>query len=145
MTSDQFVAWIERRLTEHGIEKVIPAQDTLAQAYRRAVQTKAVNEELARLHESMTRHAIEIPSDLQAQVHHLLERSPELSWDAALWALVNDERPPWMTSDDERCWVAHPPPHAAATGGRRGHARGGGGRHAARRLRSSTPDIGMGP
>jgi hypothetical protein len=31
MASDQFIEWLERKLTEHGIKKVIPDDDVLAQ------------------------------------------------------------------------------------------------------------------
>jgi hypothetical protein len=88
MTSDQFVDWIEQRLREHGVEKVIPDQDTLAQAYHRAVRTNAVNAELVRLQATMTQQPIAIPDNLQARVGDVLRESPELSWDAAVWKIV---------------------------------------------------------
>jgi DNA topoisomerase VI subunit B len=91
MTSDQFVEWIERRLTEEGVTKVIPTPDTLAHAYRRAVRTKAINEELARIQEQMQEGAIQIPDDLQDQVQAVLQEHPELSWDAAVWKLVQGD------------------------------------------------------
>ena len=88
MTSDQFVAWIERRLTEHGVTKVIPTAETLAKAYRFARRTKAMNDELARIQEQMKEGTIEIPDDLQDHVRALLDGHPELSWDAAVWQIV---------------------------------------------------------
>jgi DNA topoisomerase VI subunit B len=88
-TSDQFVEWIERRLTEHGVEKVIPSVETLAQAYRRAHRTKAINDELARLQDQMEERTIKIPDDLQDHVKALLDEHPELSWDAAVWKIVS--------------------------------------------------------
>jgi hypothetical protein len=88
MTSDLFVAWIDRRLAAHGVQKVIPEPDTLAQAYRRAVRTKAINAELVRLQATMTQQPIAVPDNLQARVRDLLRESPALSWDAAVWALV---------------------------------------------------------
>ena len=33
MTSDQFVAFVERKLTEHGAAKVVPSAETLAETY----------------------------------------------------------------------------------------------------------------
>ena len=33
--SDALVAWIERKLEEHGVAKIVPDDDTLANAYRR--------------------------------------------------------------------------------------------------------------
>jgi hypothetical protein len=40
MTSDQLIAWLERKLAEIGVQKVIPDRDALANAYRRAVRQK---------------------------------------------------------------------------------------------------------
>lgn len=88
MTSDQFVAWIESRLTTHGVTKVIPAPETLAKVYRLARRTKAMNDELARIQEQTTEGTIEIPDDLQDHVKALLDERPELSWDAAVWKIV---------------------------------------------------------
>jgi hypothetical protein len=91
MTSDVFVAWLERRLTEHGVAKVIPTPDTLAKAYQLARQTKAINEELARLHATTRDQAIDVPDDLDARVRETLEEDPALSWDAAVWKIVTEE------------------------------------------------------
>jgi hypothetical protein len=88
MTSDQFVTWVDGRLTGHGVQKVIPDATTLAQAYQRAVRTKAMNAELIRLQATMTQQPIVIPDDLHARVSHLLQDLPELSWDAAVWQIV---------------------------------------------------------
>ena len=101
MTSDQFVTWIERRLTEEGVTKVIPTAETLANAYRLAVRTKAINVELARIQEDMGTVPVDLPADLLASVQATLMADPTLSWDAAVWSLVNGEP---YTSDDGRCW-----------------------------------------
>jgi hypothetical protein len=100
MTSDQFVGWIERRLTEHGVVKVIPTSETLAKAYRRAHRTKAITDELARLQEYTQEAPIEIPDDLRDQVAAFLNEHPQLSWDAAVWQIVSDA-PHSMPSPDE--------------------------------------------
>jgi DNA topoisomerase VI subunit B len=91
MTSDRFVDWIERRLTEHGVAKVIPPPDDLAKAYQLARQTKAMNEELARLQTTTRDQAIDVPDDLDARVREVLEEDPALSWDAAVWKIVMGE------------------------------------------------------
>jgi hypothetical protein len=100
MTSDQFVAWIERRLTEHGVTKLIPTPDMLAKAYRLAVRTHTLNAELARLQATIPQEAIAIPDDLEARVRVVLQQSPELSWDAAVWTLMQGTapQPPGTTS-----------------------------------------------
>lgn len=92
MTSDQFVGWLERRLTEHGITKVVPTPETLATKYRLALRTKAFNAELARMQETPQQDAIATPDDLVTRVHAVLQESPELSWDAAIWQMVQTVR-----------------------------------------------------
>jgi DNA topoisomerase VI subunit B len=89
MTSDQFVDWIERRLAEQGVGKVIPPAKTLAKAYRLATRTKAINDELARIQEHMQERPIEIPDDLQDQVTVFLQAHREHSWDTAVWHIVS--------------------------------------------------------
>ena len=101
MTSDQFVTWIERRLTEEGVKKVIPTAETLANAYRLAVRTKAINVALERIQEDMGTVPVDVPANLLASVQAFLLADPALSWDAAVWKLVDDEP---LTSDNERCW-----------------------------------------
>jgi hypothetical protein len=84
MTSDQFVDWLELRLTEHGVQKVVPASDILGKAYQQAVRTIAYNAELNRLEASLQHQPIDIPDALAAHVRDVLLRYPELSWDAAV-------------------------------------------------------------
>jgi hypothetical protein len=91
MTSDQFVDWIERRLTEHGVQKVIPDPDTLAEAYQLAVRTTAMNAELVRLQGTMTQQPVVVPDDLDVRIRAVLRESPELSWDAVVWKIVQGE------------------------------------------------------
>jgi hypothetical protein len=41
MTADQFIDWLERKLDEQGIGKVVPDPETLATAYRRDIPPDA--------------------------------------------------------------------------------------------------------
>jgi Topoisomerase 6 subunit A/Spo11, Toprim domain len=90
MTSDQFVAWLEHRLTEHGVAKVIPETETLVKAYRLAMRTKAFNAELARMQDSIEQEPIAIPDDLRERIQAVLQEQPELSWEAAAWKIVQE-------------------------------------------------------
>jgi DNA topoisomerase VI subunit B len=93
MTSDQFVAWLEGKLEEVGVAKVIPDQDTLEHAYRRAVRRQhvqeAIDEAVARV-EAMDDAEITVPDDLEDQIREKLDGSAQ-SWDQVLWDLVTDE------------------------------------------------------
>jgi len=90
MTADQFVAWLEAKLTEYGVGKVVPAGDVLAKAYRRArflLELEAVAKRL----QAEKGKAIMAPQSLAKKVTHLLGKRPELTWDEAVWQLARKD------------------------------------------------------
>jgi hypothetical protein len=93
MTSDLFVQWLENRLIQQGAKKVIPAPDIVARAYQLAVRTKAVNAQLIQVQKTIEGQPIAIPGDLEARVQAVLQEHPELSWDAAVWRIVQGDIP----------------------------------------------------
>jgi DNA topoisomerase VI subunit B len=90
MTSDQFVAWLEGKLEEVGVAKVLPDRDTLAHAYRRTVRRQQVQEAIdaavVRV-KAMDDTEIVVPDDLEEEIREKLDGSAK-SWDAVLWGLV---------------------------------------------------------
>jgi tellurite resistance protein len=103
MTSDVFVAFVERKLVDHGIAKVVPPETTLTEAFtafrRGAAAQAALRAEMARLNAE----PVEVPSDLDAKVRAHLEDNPEETWDAALKAIagLEDEEERGNDNDDE--------------------------------------------
>ncbi len=85
-TSDRLIAWLERKLTEHGVTKFVPPAEALTAAYRRAVHVHEVNKALARTHKSAIKASEQarVPKTLAKQVGALLKAKPALSWDAAV-------------------------------------------------------------
>lgn len=89
MTSDQFVAFVERKLVENRVRKVVPDPATLAAAHARAWR-------LARLGEAVRSATAAVagqtppaaPGDLARQVDAILRDDPTLPWEAAVAALV---------------------------------------------------------
>jgi hypothetical protein len=88
MTSDQFIAWLERKLAEAGVRKVIPDQTGLANAYRRAVRQQrleaAIEEALSDLDED---EEITIPDDLDGRIRAKLDGSVK-AWDEVLRDII---------------------------------------------------------
>jgi hypothetical protein len=41
MTSPQFISFVERKLNEHGVKKIVPEDNDLADAYRMFVRSHA--------------------------------------------------------------------------------------------------------
>ena len=64
MTSEQFLEWLERKLKEAGIEKLIPGNETLVAAYRRAVFIQRMQEAEDKLREQILHQSIEVPESL---------------------------------------------------------------------------------
>ena len=86
MTSEQFVSFLERKLEEHGVKKVVPDKATLQMAWERAEKIRllnaAIDEAMKRVNQKgATRTA---PRDLATQIREKLRRNPLLSWDEAL-------------------------------------------------------------
>ena len=88
MTSRQLIDWLEAKLEEHGVEKVIPDEATLGIAWQRALMIAQVNEavdavgkEFKKKRKTKKRKA---PRDLTKRLRDLLRRRPELPWDKAL-------------------------------------------------------------
>jgi Topoisomerase 6 subunit A/Spo11, Toprim domain len=85
-TSDGLVAWIEGKLEEHGVRKVIPDQEVLAAAYRRQRQSAYLKKHFGELLERSRQHIarLDVSPDLHGHVAQLLEEQPALSWDDAV-------------------------------------------------------------
>jgi hypothetical protein len=88
--SADFVAWIERKLEQHGVTKVVPHQDALMLAYRRSVASRYVASRLRSAIDEARRHAAEsaVPDDLTTLVATGLRGDPALSWDDVIQRLA---------------------------------------------------------
>ena len=88
MPSDQFIAFVERKLTAHGVAKVIPSADNaggdLRHLQARREAEKALKAELERLNAKPVR----TPRDLEARVRAHLAENPADTWDKAVRAIV---------------------------------------------------------
>ena len=87
--SDELIAWIEAKLNEHGVAKVIPDTECLTDAYRRVlVQARAqarIDEVLADISDGDDET---VPADLADLVAKRLLADPEMPWDAAIKQLA---------------------------------------------------------
>jgi hypothetical protein len=92
MTSDALVAMIERKLKEHGLEKAMPSEALLAEAYRAFHRAQGLRKKFEKMADTFDRDAafIEVPDDLEGQVRAVLAQNADLRWDDAV-QLVLDE------------------------------------------------------
>ena len=86
MPSDVFVRFLERKLTEHGVQKVVPTDDVLEQHARRVIGRAFINKAVdeVRAQAEAEAAAVELPEDLRQQVVAALERQPDIPWDLAV-------------------------------------------------------------
>jgi hypothetical protein len=88
--SGQFVAWIEAKLKGHGVKKVLPGDDLLAAAYRRAYVRQTVHNAIPEIvREAKQQMSVAgVPAELRSLVEAEVTAHPELSWDAAVAKVV---------------------------------------------------------
>lgn len=91
--SSELIQWLEDKLEEHGIAKVIPDDDALEDAYRRCHTIVRVNQRINTIVEEekvVAQHA-SIPDDLRQDVIDRLDADPTIPWDEALAEIVTEQ------------------------------------------------------
>jgi hypothetical protein len=90
MSSRQLIDFIEKKLEEHGVEKVVPDDDVLKKHARHIIKRRLIEQAIAKISDEFTEQAeaVELPEDLREQIKELLEAEPELPWDAALTRII---------------------------------------------------------
>jgi DNA topoisomerase VI subunit B len=89
-TSDELISFIERKLNEHGVAKVVPTEERLAEAYRLFVRSARVEKIVEAVLRDAEDTAINVPSDLSEKVRSYLEAHPEEPWDRAVETLTDE-------------------------------------------------------
>ena len=89
MTSEEFVNWLEAKLTKIGVKKYVPDEVYLGEAYKRALYLTRLVEKEKELREEFEKSEIVIPDDLETNVYDALSENPENSWDKAIWNIIN--------------------------------------------------------
>lgn len=86
MTSRQFIDWLEHKLEQCGVRKVIPDAEMLNAAFKRA----AFLEQARKAVVNMTLKVQDMPDDLMVRVVDIIEASPELPWEAAVQQVYDE-------------------------------------------------------
>jgi hypothetical protein len=94
MTSPQFVAFVERKLQENGIAKIVPDQGLLTKVYvgmeRGRRLKEAAKDHLNKIDIDMK--GFEPPKDLKESIRKLLEQHPTMRWDAAIAKIITPDK-----------------------------------------------------
>jgi hypothetical protein len=90
MTSRQLVDFIEARLVEYDVVKLIPDDATIEQQARRVIEQQMTQEAIATVSKEILERvgAVQLPLNLRRRIEAELARHPELSWDAAVAGIV---------------------------------------------------------
>jgi hypothetical protein len=91
MTSPQFVAYIERKLKENGVAKIVPDPDLLSDVYIGMERGRRLEEATEQLLDEIDMEDCKPPKNLEQRVRQMLKRSPWMRWDAAVKAIVDAE------------------------------------------------------
>ena len=93
MTTQQFVAWLERKLREHGVEKVVPKLNVLRDTYARAVRAQEISRRIEEIEKELIkdRKKMKPPKRLSNSVNNELERDPTQSWDEVIWKMAEGQ------------------------------------------------------
>jgi hypothetical protein len=78
MTSPQFVGFLEQKLRDNGITKIVPDQELLAEVYIGVERGRRLEEVVAELDDEDGADDIKPPSDLEGRVRKLLKGRPSI-------------------------------------------------------------------
>jgi hypothetical protein len=93
LTSDALIEMIETKLKAHGIEKVVPGIELLADTYVAFHKSQQIEAAFERLQEDMPDDDdVEVPGDLENQVRKLLDRHSHLRWDDAVQLVLDEDK-----------------------------------------------------
>jgi hypothetical protein len=91
-TSPQFIEWLEGHLTKHLTARLIPDDETLVDAYRRALVVAEINRAIEDATEAAIEHAEEakVPKTLRRMLKAKMKESGG-AWDSALYAIARNQ------------------------------------------------------
>jgi hypothetical protein len=107
MTSRQLVDFVEDKLKQHGIQKVIPSRETLVKTYQMYGASDRLEEAFDDVKKELEDESedanppITPPDDLEAQVKAKLEEKPNITWHHAIRLIVDPDAADGDEDDDD--------------------------------------------
>jgi hypothetical protein len=90
MATDALIEMVERKLKEHGLEKVVPDDKLVEETYRAFHHSDELREAFEEAERDFKATEITVPEDLREQVRKVLEEHQELRWDDAVRNILGD-------------------------------------------------------
>jgi DNA topoisomerase VI subunit B len=91
LTSRQLIDFLERKLAEHGVGKLIPGEEALAQAYRLAYRKAAAQDAIDSVLRDIAKREVAVPASLAGKVADRLRKEPARAWDDALAQIAAED------------------------------------------------------
>jgi DNA topoisomerase VI subunit B len=91
MTSPQFVEWLEKKLAATGVAKLVPDDEALAAAYKRAVRLKELERLTSEAKRKTDSMEISVPKGVAAKVKKAI-KGKGTPWDLAVWHLAAEKK-----------------------------------------------------
>ena len=104
MSSDVFIEFVERKLNENGVAKVIPSAEMLGGAFTTFKRGRLAYAALKAEFERLNKEPVDVPADLEKRVRDHLAESPTETWDAALKVIAgldDDDSDPEADEDGD--------------------------------------------
>jgi hypothetical protein len=90
MTSDGLIEMIERKLADHGLQKVIPDDDVLAETYQAFHHSQQLRKIFERVKSECGETDISVPGGLKERIHAILGGNDDLRWDDAIQVVLDE-------------------------------------------------------
>jgi hypothetical protein len=88
LTTEQLIAFLERKFAQSGVKKVVPDEETLRHAYRRAAFYLELKRKAGEIQDKQGE--LTIPDGLGNKINDSLAADPAQSWDEVVWELAED-------------------------------------------------------
>jgi hypothetical protein len=118
MTAPQFIEFLERKLQEHGVEKIVPDDDELEKAYKFFVRNLDIEKKIENevKNHKFDADAIKVPDDLTEQGEKVLSEDPKLRWDRAVYKIAGGSLTVETEPEKPKPGPTPPKPKPATTG-----------------------------
>jgi hypothetical protein len=101
MTSPEFIEFLERKLVENGVKKIIPDRASLEDVFVQMDKGRQLQAAFAKLEKEFKFEKREVPADIERRIGEILAKDPTLRWDAAVAKIVGGGFDPSTSSGVE--------------------------------------------
>ena len=102
MASDGLIEMIERKLKDYGLEKVIPDDDLLTEAYQAFHHSQQLRKKFKKIEDEFEDSEIKIPKNLADRVRAILDDHSDLRWDEAIQIVLDGTQLDYVRAEKQK-------------------------------------------